>query len=59
MFLIDLRGLASLKDQRFVIYIYIDFAPFGPFWSLLTPFDPFFAILSTSGQLRDMNYMKH
>ena len=57
MFLIDLRGLASLKDQRFVIYI--DFAPFGPFWSLLTPFDPFFEILSTSGQLRDMNYMKH
>ena len=57
MFLIDLRGLGSLKDQRFVIYI--DFAPFGPFWSLLTPFDPFFAILSTSGLLRDMNYMKH
>ena len=55
MFLIDLRGLASLKDQRFVIYRFLPLLTlFGHFWPLLTLF---LAILSTSGYLIGMNFI--
>ena len=40
-FLIEIRGLPSFYDQRFVRYIFLlHWTPYGPIWSILVPFYP-------------------